>query len=561
MIKTLKNSHSAWNNRLNLLIISLLLVLVCYTGLIIPQIVNNFSIGRIAKFSIPTFCLVGTIFLLRTVNLRDLFKINIRSVRWGKIIPLIIITFGLGFVLNNISITSLTYLFVGMLVVIGMTLAMFLSLNFENLNGIIIFLLCMPFLAWLEWVFQDTWIGGGTWGFITVSPTIILLWMFTLLTIIKCINKGKKISGGSLFPYILAWGILLFISSMVSINPKVSFQKFTSEVFVFPLFYFLVVNFVHSDRDRKLITWTILIYGVLRGAIVYYFYLIRTESEMWLALSDVYRSSLMYTGLISSISAWIIPLGLALLMIEDKKLKRVFLLASIIFAVYLLFGSGGRGKLIAIVFTSPVFLFIIMKRKNLLSISVVMSFFILLILLTPTGKFIIDRFLEWESWDLRAIINAQAVRVDCWQAAIKMMWDYPISGIGLGMWSDYYPFYSMQVFWVTPVYAHHLFLKYGVAGGIGVFMVLIILLIKPIVKGVRGIFSKGLWENDKIINSGLIWGLSTFIVSGIFGSGGSFATVPLESSDQIFISLDMGMYPWVVMGLLVSLSNNNKDYS
>jgi O-antigen ligase len=302
------------------------------------------------------------------------------------------------------------------------------------------------------------------------------------------------------------------------------------------------------------------VFGVLRLGIVYYFYVLQSSGNgngIWfVAEGSGAGAAVHHVGVLNAVLQTVLPFAFALLLHKQRSRLAIPIVLVIVFAVFLLLGTGGRASVLGLLVTSPVLLLAFRGQSLFKWVGVLVGLIVLLAILasTPGGQLMVERFTMWE--DLDSTFEEQAMRWDSWQSALRMMRDYPLTGIGPGMWERYIVQYSRRIFlWgQTIVYtnsAHQLFLHYGAMGGVGVLLTLLVLLGIPIVRGLRSLWR----ETDKtvvILGCGVLWALLAFVFAGALGSGGFFEFVP-GPSIQVCTTLDLGMLAWMNIGLAVQL--------
>jgi O-antigen ligase len=264
-----------------------------------------------------------------------------------------------------------------------------------------------------------------------------------------------------------------------------------------------------------------------------------------------------HVGVLNAVLQTVLPFAVALLVHKRRTRLAIPLALVIVFAVFLLLGTGGRASVIGLLLASPVLLLAFRGTSVLKWGGMLAGLVALLAILasTPGGQLMVERFAMWE--DLQSTMDEQAMRWDSWQSALRMMRDHPLTGIGPGMWERYIVRYSRRLFlWGQRIVytnsAHQLFLHYGAMGGFGVLLTLFALLAIPIGRGVRALWREG----DKptlVLGCGVLWTLLAFVIAGNLGSGGFFEFVP-GPSVQVCTTLDLGMLAWISIGLATQLA-------
>jgi len=231
--------------------------------------------------------------------------------------------------------------------------------------------------------------------------------------------------------------------------------------------------------------------------------------------------------------------------------------AGALFLLALVFVVRERSPVVALVLTIPLVLGYDREVRNallrgLLALALVG---LLLFVLWPTLRHtLLDRFDPWRS--LQGLLIDQEMRLDGWRAALAMMRDHPLFGIGHGMWMRYILRYSKtsepRMFLN---FAHNLFLDYGTTAGIGGLITLVVLIIMVVREGlhVRRAASDG---QLRVLAVGLLWAFVAFaVLGGIGGASSLIITVAPDSPEPYGTNaiLDNGLFFWAIAGLIFAL--------
>lgn len=525
---------------------------------------SGFTIGRLAQLSLPAAGLATLMVLLVTLDVRAPPRMLGRAglTAW-QVVALALLALGMAWAMASVGFSfSPTYFLVGLLVVAGMGTASFLTLAHDNAYGLVVFLLTLPFLSLLEWDLPNTWLGGGTWGIWILSPSIVLIWWISLLSIISQVSRRSSPVKSPLTKYVVAWALVLLLSSMASAEITTSLRKLSLELLCFPLLGLLVVNRVRSRQDWSLATLAVVGYTTLRTLIVYYFVLRSPIEEVSaFSLYGSYYVLLHQSGMIGRIAIFGFPLALTFAISPQTTRRRIAFAIVAAFLVLIILVNRQRNSVLSIVFSLPLVLAAYRgwRRRGRVALLVCLVAIATAVLqqtiVEGIGGF--DRFQSWTS--VKAILHDQAPRLDAWGAALKMIRDHPLLGIGPNMWTRYYPRYSDHpALYFRRDYqlreAHSRYLGWAVEGGLGTLAVFVALVVIPM----RNAFVVARKSQHRLmanLSVGLLWGLAVWALKSLSG-GTSYHLTNFGTP-----IIDDGLLFWIAVGLGFALSEveNNAE--
>lgn len=524
-------------------------------GNAVCRVAEGCTLGGLVRVFLPSLAVLSVAFLVTVIDprhfvsgfdLRDrglLRDIALGSALASVSLPLLLIGQAVG----------LTYSLVGLIVLGGFSLACVWTFRREGPEGLVVLLLVLPFLAFLEWDFRATLLGGGEVGPLMVSPSIIAVWVFFVASFVPCLVRRQGIRLGRVGVYAGAWLFFIFLSSLAAVDPLTSLQEASLEILCFPLFFILVVNRVRTSEQAELVTRGVVSYGVLRIAIAYYFYVqvhqFDVGQSVILNTEQIYRV-IDHVGLISCLSVFVMPLAIALVTIAHKWHMLALPTLGAVFFAFANLSSQARSTILPMAATFP---FLILHRRRRLPIligALVVGGGCVVLGATAQPE-LFSRFGNWYS--LSDIVAGQLPRLDAWKVALKILRDYPLTGIGEGMWERYYTLYTERIFWWGKMRfyvnsAHQILLHQAATGGVPLLVAWICLIGAVIRRGAATI-RQGRDEKARSLTVGYLWSFAGFLIVGMIGG---VASLHMRTWD-LRKAIDTGMMFWLAVGMITAL--------
>lgn len=343
-------------------------------------------------------------------------------------------------------------------------LIVFAIFSWKRLNwGIFLVALCLP-LYLLR--FKIFWV-----------PTTALELMIYILFIIWIIKKGFRGMRGDLKGLKkVAFPVLLLLAG-VTISTIFSSDILTSAGiwkgwFLDPLLFFaVVVSLIKTKKQIKNLLSTLILSGAIVAAIGLIY---------WAGGNLTFDGRLRaFFGSPNHLAMYLAPiliLGLGLWIMVKKRLSRVllFIVNCLLFVViYLTYSYGAWLGLLGTVIFGLGINYLRSKRRRI-SPFLLFAFLLLLLFVSQFGS---EKFQNLISFDRSSFQS----RLMIWQAGWKILKDYPLLGIGPGMFQKYYLDYQSQfsqpyLEWAVPQ-PHNLYLAFwlqtGLLGFIGFIWLLV----------------------------------------------------------------------------------------
>ena len=212
--------------------------------------------------------------------------------------------------------------------------------------------------------------------------------------------------------------------------------------------------------------------------------------------------------------------------------------------------SQERGIILSFFVTAILGIWLLFKKNKATIFMMIGSFGLAVMIGSGAIKLLLKRFSSWSSLD--AILENQIIRVDAWKAAIDMIQDHPLFGVGPGMWWEHIPAYTYRtmfwrvgdhyrVWWISD--AHNVYLKIGSEAGLLSLIAFLMLCGMTFVTAFK-ILKKSQSPKIYILTASSLWALSA--ISLAFFSGGNLTYLKGFIYHSFF---------WVPIALIRSLEN------
>jgi len=501
-----------------------------YFGYKLPGMMSGLSLGSMVKTFIPLILIIFVGYLITFVSGRMFsfagFVKRKDKLGLGILTVAIVVSVILGLILSSGTTNlGLTYIGIGLLVLGGMVYSVWCYLTGLYINGLVTFFLVLPFLSFLEWDFKSTWFAGGPLGPIMVSPNLIFIWICFMALLASLTAKRVKIT----IPYIgvltlfLGW---MLLSAIFAKYPIPALREWWMHATTFPLIAVLAVNSVRSLEDSGKAIIAFAGYVLMRIAIVYYFYGQAVGFKFYL-LIDMYNSLMGMTvifhiGILAIMAITVFPILISWIIKEKNYIPRILWVISLLFILWITFVLQLRSTMLAILITLP---FLLMYMKISVSRIVGTAFLLVVVsaIITYFSPQVLLRFAPWYS--VAGIVSDQVMRLDAWQAALKMIANYPVLGIGPAMWTEYFPMYSNKMALIFRINsAHNPFLTYISSSGL-MMMVSIFWFYYLLLKDSLTSINQRISRYEKALDIGILWSISALTMLGMLGAVSSLTFI------------------------------------
>jgi len=530
------------------------------------------AIFTINYLRLPAFGFVGLLkaLMLPAILLAFCIAINMdifKDIEWRKAKPTVshkvMIFFLLGFlgIFSGLSLLTINLHIPLVMLIVCLSISYLWMLYFEfsgNLDkAVYIFFICFPLLNLAEYwlgITKQTFEGG-----IVFTPTVFFLLSLFLGIFIQARANKIVLSRIQIAAFICLGVFLLsgLVSASLSIAPWESFCEYILQ-YIYPMLMlpivFLSINSI--EKIKKCINILIL---SSTFNVVLFFYLFQRFGQGVTNIIDVYGASLtsgISSGTMGNLVLFIFPLILFMIFTERNNVRRciygvVFLLGSFLLTI-----TFSRSDLISFLLGTMVFVFTRKIKESLIIIAIV-GLLLAAISFLLLGDAASNRYLTILSGFKD--ISSQA-RLNAWSGAVDMIKDYPIFGIGAGMWdkyvSQYVPtqhinFLISEGKWAKGyiVDPHNLFLKIYLEAGIVGFLSWIGFIVVSIT-GAFTFISQSFSKSKYMFYLGIV-----FLAFIIANSTKQMSGWRFVNSEGIFLS---SLVYWGINGLFFRAININE---
>lgn len=238
-------------------------------------------------------------------------------------------------------------------------------------------------------------------------------------------------------------------------------------------------------------------------------------------------------NIVAGALAPLVPLALVWAWIQKRTVLQVGVAALALLLLSVVVLTQSRGAILALVLACALLPLLYNPRRLWVVPAVLVPLLLLIFLLGPSN--VMDAVVVSDSQ------GSARERVELWDRALRMMRDFPFTGIGLGLFEQtvvsLYPLFYSRPDAPLP-HAHNLYLEMGVEFGVGGFVAFIALLTSLLGVGwqaIRGSVNRA----QRWLAAGLLAGVIVFMGHSML--------------DAIFVSTKVSVIIWSLMGLVLAL--------
>jgi len=362
----------------------------------------------------------------------------------------------------------------------GILISVILIATGKRAAGLSLIIITLSVVNFLEYEFRV--FHKAYHGVLFIMPSIIILWVIGFLFLL--IHLSMKRSFVST-PFNKVW-LIIFIPMLLSATFSSDYILSFRHVFYFlsiSIPFFLAVNTIKSTEELRLCTISLALAAGLRLITLSYFEMAKMSAGFTYQVK-VFGSLPSYYSVLGLSIALCFFLSIGLISSERANLKRCLLTGVVTGLLVITFLKLSRSGAIAL--SSGVLVLLFYRKVRPWAIVVLIASILAVFLsldwikeYTALGRFELNHFSSIES-----IIIHHKMRVDAYQAALSIIKDFPLFGIGPGMWDEYYFRYMKNpiVWFIQGVpeiqyvrSAHNIFLQHGAISGIPGLISMIIL--------------------------------------------------------------------------------------
>lgn len=518
----------------NILSAILLCLFVYSLGKGVVQAVEGASLGGFFRIFIPSIFWFALFVFFSLFNLEEIkCLLSLPDIKFKQFIFVATIALLLAYLIVTLgSNVGLTDFIIGMIIMLGFFTSIYSIIVGKGSFGVITFLLTFPFLSFFEYYYGNryTFFGGVEWGPIILTPTIFFLLILFMVTVItQSKEESSSIFRSPVVKASLVLFLISFISSLYSKSPVLSIRCFIL-MWVYPFLLFVIIlRNIRTDNDLRLFSHTVIAWICLISFFNLYFFF-RLEGRVS-EIHNIYSSTLaanITSGTWGQMVTVVFPLSVVLFLLSKGSSRITYILViGVLFVSMVL--SFSRLPI-------PVILVVLLmllkwkKARTAVFTSVVILILIFVLYKPLLSDYVFYRFQHVRSFNDLIYDGSVQARWEGAKAALGMVKDHPLLGIGVGMWKDYVPYYAkmqnvvMGIGWGGEYEygrgyiedAHSLQLQVAADSGIPAFIVWISLLIILFREGFY-VLSKSKDQFHYHIALGVVLSLITFVVISIFG--------------------------------------------
>lgn len=547
----------------NFLVFGLLVLFAYQVGTALLKTTYEFTLGSLARNMLPALAIgvfLAFILILDTYRYKELMLTPPHRISLKQLIFCVftVVILGFGIPWSFLSIYGLTTFMIIFVIFIAFLLSLYFAISEKGFYAILIFLIINPFISYLEMWF--TGLGSYStiktsfqWGPIVFSPTTVFLLVLLFASSLHFSKRKSFYSPkSSVGKAILIFFLISLFSSLLSTNPLKSLRELNLEL-LFPLIlFFLILKNFRTEKQIKLLVCSLIGFVVLVSLVNLYFF-IRGFGQRYQSVYDIYGAPL--ASQVDS-SVWgtmimaILPISIVSFIVSSRRMK-IVLAGIIVFLLISLILSFSRTSLFASIFSF--WILMMAKQSRRLGFVILFLVFLSLVFYKPIlQEYILFRFQNITSFYDIFYNSSMQHRLNAWAGALNMIKDYPLLGIGTGLWGDYvHNYVSMQPvvgpnretilgYIATP---HNYYLKVATSSGIIGLVAFLYLLITLFREGIHVL---------RVSDNKFQYYLALGSISSLSGWMARFFT---DDDFFLWIFMGPGFVFWILVAIIIKLRN------
>ena len=308
--------------------------------------------------------------------------------------------------------------------------------------------------------------------------------------ILENASKEEKINYSTpyLAPYIILFISWAFLSTYFSVCLRPSVEELV-RLTDYMMLTWITAGFIDKRSSPYMIL--VILFSSLIVALAGILFLLLPGVDDFRAYSTFYQSDAFAGYLLLTI-----PLLICLSCGKFSFWPRVFYMVLGVLFTSCLYLAQSRGAWLCFIVILAV-IFIGMRKKGLL-VAVFKIFFFLIfsyafVHFLPSGGDVqaVEQVFE-RATEVGNLEHSSLARLQFWAGAVKIAWDYPVTGIGLGNFGRLYPRFQQEVYYFSH-YTHNYYAQIAAEMGIVGFIALMTLIFAILFIGVKLIFKGDTW--------------------------------------------------------------------
>ena len=333
----------------------------------------------------------------------------------------------------NVDLT--TFLIAG-IILISFAVSVWLCIEGKISHALALLLVIFPFVKFIEFNYQGTFVERIDLGIITITPGIT--WLLTLLCLTFFASKKDIVPlKTQRYPLIIIFLFVAFtlISSLFSYSPVRSLNGTYLQIIIPYIFFLIVFKAIRNIKDIYILMVAMIGHLLILSTMgMYFFY---KAYGFLIGETYFYGQGFFYFNIYQMATSSSIAVLLLLTFLIDKFLKyRVAVISALLFFSSIIFLSQTRAAVVSFcVAASGVIIYgLVNKKERGKSLIFIIGVICVLAALNFFGGFSFQRAVE-KIGDSTFFVDD--IRLTAWEGTVKMIGDYPIFGIGWGMWDKY----------------------------------------------------------------------------------------------------------------------------
>lgn len=452
----------------------------------------------------------------------------------------------------NVDLT--TFLISG-IILISFAVSAWLCIEGKISHALALLLVIFPFVKFIEFNYQGTFVERIDLGIITITPGII--WLLTLLCLtFFASKKGTLPLKTQRYPLIIICLFVFFtlISCLFSYSQIQSLNGTYLQIIIPYIFFLIAFKAIKNIKDIYILVAALIGHLLILSTMgMYFFY-----KAYGFLIGDeyFYGQGFFYFNIYQMATSSLIAALLLLIFWSEKFSKyRLAVFFALTFFSSIIFLSQTRVALVSFgtALLSVAILTIMNKKERGRIIVFIIGSICVIVIFYFFGGFNFQRALE-KIGDSAFFVDNN--RLTAWEGAVKMIGDYPIFGIGWGMWDKYVATYIPPTvnyyFQYQPEHIlnpHNLYLTMAVFWGLPA-LILFILFVTHILKSGLFIVHKYCRNEYGRIIVYVLCAVICFLIGGFFGGEEHFFTGDnIESG--IFLDFSKGFIFFLLAAIVL----------
>ncbi|MEE8575412.1 MAG: O-antigen ligase family protein [Thermodesulfobacteriota bacterium] len=425
----------------------------------------------------------------------------------------------------------------------------YMLINRKMIDALGLLLISFPFLTYIEHN-MVSWKTAFIFEWVTIKISVIIVFAFVWFVVTVFVDRRTFVKGRFDALVLIFIGVA-FLSAILSVDSDYSLKRWLFEV-VYPVsFYFIIVNRIRDEKEIiKLISY--LVAGVFLNLTLVLYFFAKYGGKNSLLNEHMLHLSFADGVLIANVLIMVIPIVVAFLATAEE--KRIKVLCYILIAVGLMGLVLSFARMTQACMLVGLLAFGLNKKtRKFVLLSLVAALIVFAVNSDKMSPYL-SKYRGLTSIEDIVHTSSMEKRYGGWKAALGMVKDRPVTGVGVGRFSKEYSNYGTLYYskwasgYVPMISAHNFYLTFLAETGVLGLIVLVLIFLTLLRSAVR------LVKNTKsyhIFKLSLLISLSIFLANN-FVDGITFAYVN---------EIDKGAIFWTLAAVIMSFTYIEKSAS